>query len=1518
MKNADDGSGAPPETVDLDATVSRVWGGLVRGTEDVAATVKSPAAGPAAPATVDAGQGVAPTVDTGQAGSRTALPAGLSGVGLDVLRLLGEGGMGVVYAARQDSLGREVAVKVPRPGAGGAADGRFVKEARVTGALDHPNIVPVHDLGHDASGNLYMAMRLVRGRPWRRLLHPLSPDERVLGLREHLEILLDVTDAVAFAHARGIVHRDLKPDNVMVGDFGEVLVMDWGVALERGEAARGEGHAVDSAGTPAYMAPEMATGDLARLGPASDVYLLGAILYEVLTGSPPHRGADVWEALRAAARGDIEPVESRAPGRRPPAELARIAYRALERDPALRHPDVAAFQRDLRGYLAHEESLRLVEEGRRRLADLERPGEVPLEGRYAAWSEALAAFAQALHLWPQNEDALESQARAADACANEALDRGDTGLAASHAALLGANPRADAERLAALRSALRVRKAAARRGGVVLAATLVLLAAAVVPVARWRERVRAEKAVAARTEELDRKVDWAWEAARNGRAGEVGSTLATLRSAEAAVSAEREAAEAQARFKERYRRRGAWLETAHVVLLWRDGLFDTIATTPAPRDEVAELLGVPPPPGWKGPARGGTVLPCAPFLARPEGRGGALRARLEENCQALPRQEVAESLLWGLMATEARTAGRSAAFEAFDEEWEKTASAPPLSVELRRAVTFDRLAVAAWRRGERAEAERLAARVAPFALDVAPFGPPQAATPGGRLEVLPDASWVALDPSTGARRWRSLPLSRLSWGHLYVPVADGSAVVASGMDLVRLDGATGAVSARLRLDGQVLAAWPDPRDRARLQVVVSTDPSDIAPRLVSVRDGRVEGKVFPSTWYVGAHRRESGVDAFRERLAGEARARLGLPGAKGAPDPRVRAFVAEALREAMTRDPDNPDLPLAALEEGGTDGPFDAGEREALAARVVSAPDLRPYEAAFLGTRLERLGFREEARGLYARGAATFVASHGNADLSTAGPALVLRKLGAELFRRGEVERALELVEEGRRFGSFLAGDDRFYRRYATWLRARGREGDAVRIEARLAEAAEARGDVLLPARFLVALDVALYVLLLAPALLAVLLLRAFFRSRATRLADLHAQGWRTTPQRALAFLTHPFERLRFFFLSYAPRAERGAIALLGAVVLLAAAVVTGNVSVLGDVVAAPLSLGSGYAGSDTMWRELEARQARFGPRASTSRLLAEGAWSRGESDRATEACRRALSLEPDDPVAGNNAAVLAEGRGEAAEARRLYERAARAAAGAVARVNLARLDGDASRLRAAREGLAHRDRLRVDEVGTSGPVWALAHRADLFDALSSSRSVLDNAGSALLEGLGRPPGRFLRSVTNAGDLPVYGLATLWLDAAGVAAWLSLAALLWVFLPVRPVRATGSEAARGRLRGAADRVGRGLRRVVAVVGLAVPGLWDLLVGRAALGAGLLLAFLLAGAAYAASSTGGWVGRVVATGATYDYFEDVPAGPFYPGLDGLREAALVAAVALLLFNVASTWRRARREGAHGRA
>ena len=333
----------------------------------------------------------------------------------DLLNVLGEGGMGVVYNARQASIDREVAVKMLKPDMSASPDQRrkFLSEAAVTGELDHPNIVPIYDLGQNAEGALFYSMKKVTGTPWSAVIRDKS-------LLDNLTILMKVADAVAFAHARGVVHRDLKPENVMLGDFGEVLVLDWGlaVATDVHRPTPNVSAAFNIAGTPAYMAPELAIGPLEAIGCPSDIYLLGAILYECVTGRPPHTGKNARECLKAAARNEIVPTEKRG-------ELADVALRAMATEPASRYASVQDFQAAIRDYQAHSESIALSEraaEGLRQAAET---------NDYQDYARALFAFEEAVQLWPQNDTARTGVSHAKLHYATCALGKSDFDLGLS-------------------------------------------------------------------------------------------------------------------------------------------------------------------------------------------------------------------------------------------------------------------------------------------------------------------------------------------------------------------------------------------------------------------------------------------------------------------------------------------------------------------------------------------------------------------------------------------------------------------------------------------------------------------------------------------------------------------------------------------------------------------------------------------------------------------------------------------------------------------------------------------------------------------------------------------------------------------------------------------------------------------------------------------------------------------------------------------------------------------------------
>ncbi len=418
--------------------------------------------------------------------------------GFELLDEIGRGGMGVVYRALQQSLDREVALKmIIDPAARDATAERFFTEAMITGFLEHPNIVPVYDVGETRDGRCYLAMKLVEGRSWRQALRarevpetlvtPIGDDESITthdgdeprqprllpapppaDLDRNLRILLDVCDAVAFAHSRGVIHRDLKPSNVMVGEFGEVLLMDWGIAMP--SVGNRTLEDLDSceptfespSGTPVYMAPELALGQVHLMGPWTDVYLLGAILYELLTGRPPHDHPTLPDAVDAAARSDpprFDPVV--------PKELAALVEASMTRRPQDRITSVEEFRHRLDAHLKHRESILIAEPAANALrratsAAAQRSAAGRGSGRapfHEPFAEAIAGFTQALTLWPENPAAKCGLADARVAFAEAALNHGDLGLAEAQTAVVE-----DPARRATLESAVaRARTAAARR-----------------------------------------------------------------------------------------------------------------------------------------------------------------------------------------------------------------------------------------------------------------------------------------------------------------------------------------------------------------------------------------------------------------------------------------------------------------------------------------------------------------------------------------------------------------------------------------------------------------------------------------------------------------------------------------------------------------------------------------------------------------------------------------------------------------------------------------------------------------------------------------------------------------------------------------------------------------------------------------------------------------------------------------------------------------------------------------------
>jgi serine/threonine protein kinase len=267
-----------------------------------------------------------------------------------VVAKVASGGMGVIYRAEDLELGRAVAVKVMHAALeSGALASRMLGEARIVARLEHPGIVPIHDVGVLPDGRPFYVMKFVSGRRMDEVVRAGAPRHELLRL------FRTVCDAIGFAHSQGIIHRDLKPENVMVGAFGEVLVMDWGVAKVLRSAASAEaGGAPGSVpfrsglpgetaagmivGTPPYMAPEQASGDSARHSERSDTFGLGALLCFLLTSAPPPdvlRDPALFPEILRARLGEV------------PRPLREICLKAMAADPAGRFPDARALSEDV-------------------------------------------------------------------------------------------------------------------------------------------------------------------------------------------------------------------------------------------------------------------------------------------------------------------------------------------------------------------------------------------------------------------------------------------------------------------------------------------------------------------------------------------------------------------------------------------------------------------------------------------------------------------------------------------------------------------------------------------------------------------------------------------------------------------------------------------------------------------------------------------------------------------------------------------------------------------------------------------------------------------------------------------------------------------------------------------------------------------------------------------------------------------------------------------------------------------
>ncbi len=332
---------------------------------------------------------------------------------LELHETIGEGGMGIVRLGTQRTLARPVAIKTLKEGVKSErATLKLLREAWITGSLEHPNVVPVYDVALEADGSPLIVLKKIEGTGWEALMHDAAAVRKRLReddlLEWNLRVLLQVCNAVHFAHSRGVLHRDLKPENVMIGEFGEVYLVDWGIAVSLRDDGSGRlplaADATEMAGTPLYMAPEMLGGPRSRLSERTDVYLLGALLYEIVVGHPPHRG----EALMALV-AEIVDSNPEIPDH-VPEELRIVIRRAMDPDPDGRFETAEQLRISLQGFLQHRDASALASKAEIRLLELEeriasaKERDDALEEReiiYHYFGECRFAFRHALEIWPQ-------------------------------------------------------------------------------------------------------------------------------------------------------------------------------------------------------------------------------------------------------------------------------------------------------------------------------------------------------------------------------------------------------------------------------------------------------------------------------------------------------------------------------------------------------------------------------------------------------------------------------------------------------------------------------------------------------------------------------------------------------------------------------------------------------------------------------------------------------------------------------------------------------------------------------------------------------------------------------------------------------------------------------------------------------------------------------------------------------------------------------------------------------------
>ncbi|MBM73788.1 MAG: hypothetical protein CMK59_00190 [Proteobacteria bacterium] len=318
---------------------------------------------------------------------------------IEIKTTLGQGGMGIVYLGTQKYPNRDIAIKRVKKDAPNA-EKLLLNEAMITGALEHPNIIPIHSIRRGKENRVEIIMKRIQGKTLSEKLNnkPCTGEQLRLLLQE----LLSLFNALEFAHQKGFVHRDIKPDNIMFGNYGELYLLDWGIAHNMALSSTDQECVV---GTLAYMAPEMLSGSSADLKPQTDIYLMGATLHQIVTGKKRHPKAPLDILLQ-----NIKTSEPYTYASNIPSELGKIINTACHKDPKQRPESMAVLREQMAAFLLHWDAIQLCTQAELELADLEKLSEElddieVRDDRQNRLNQAKFAFTQALKMWPECKDA---------------------------------------------------------------------------------------------------------------------------------------------------------------------------------------------------------------------------------------------------------------------------------------------------------------------------------------------------------------------------------------------------------------------------------------------------------------------------------------------------------------------------------------------------------------------------------------------------------------------------------------------------------------------------------------------------------------------------------------------------------------------------------------------------------------------------------------------------------------------------------------------------------------------------------------------------------------------------------------------------------------------------------------------------------------------------------------------------------------------------------------------------------